>query len=158
MSEIVETDRVMVLARVLVNKYSYGLANGTIGVYSGNKRVWRVKSKNTIRDLGAFDLDADGVPEVISGWSNGALNVRNEDNGEVVFKDSFRSVGSVVCGQWVSRSTVEGSADNPSPSRPLGPTPPLFSTLSARRSPRSCRRTTAWITPSRSSCAPKMAR
>ena len=111
MSEIVETDRVMVLARVLVNKYSYGLANGTIGVYSGNKRVWRVKSKNTIRDLGAFDLDADGVPEVISGWSNGALNVRNEDNGEVVFKDSFRSVGSVVCGQWVSGSVGQRSRE-----------------------------------------------
>ena len=64
-------------------------------MYNRTSRVWRVKSKHKIRALESFDLDADGVPELISGWSNGAINVRNESTGEVIYKDTF---GSAIAG------------------------------------------------------------
>ncbi|KAK3236701.1 hypothetical protein CYMTET_53174, partial [Cymbomonas tetramitiformis] len=54
-------------------------------------RVWRVKSKNQVVCITSFDLDADGVPELISGWSNGKVEVRNNRTGEVVYRDHFTS-------------------------------------------------------------------
>ena len=39
--------------------------------------------------LAAYDLDADGIPELISCWSNGALTVRSEFNGVVIYRDTF---------------------------------------------------------------------
>lgn len=52
---------------------SYALVNGTIGVYDRLDRIWRVKSKHSVCAVSAFDLDGDGVPEMISGWSNGRV-------------------------------------------------------------------------------------
>lgn len=47
----------------------------------------------------AFDLDGDGVPELVSGWSNGKLEVRSEGNGQMVFKDTLsESISDVVLG------------------------------------------------------------
>ena len=83
-SEVTETDRVIDLAPIRMTLYGYALGNGTIGVYNRASRVWRVKSKNSAMCLSAFDLDADGVPELISGWSNGKIEVRNDQNGEVI--------------------------------------------------------------------------
>ena len=37
----------------------------------------------------AFDLDADGVAELVAGWSNGKIEVRSERNGELVYKVDF---------------------------------------------------------------------
>ena len=37
----------------------------------------------------SYDLDGDGVKELITGWSNGKLDARNDRSGEVVFKVSF---------------------------------------------------------------------
>eukprot|EP00742_Colponemidia_sp_Colp-10_P006121 GILJ01006549.1.p1 GENE.GILJ01006549.1~~GILJ01006549.1.p1 ORF type:complete len:712 (+),score=127.24 GILJ01006549.1:705-2840(+) len=88
-SQTTETDRVVGLAPIRKTRYGYGLANGTIGVYDRSVRVWRMKSKNQVRALLGVDLDADGVPELVSGWSNGKLEVRSETNGEVLFKDMF---------------------------------------------------------------------
>eukprot|EP00727_Mastigamoeba_balamuthi_P010083 m51a1_g5698 putative bardet-biedl syndrome 2 protein homolog (629) ;mRNA; f:1021607-1024075 len=73
----------------------YALANGTVGVYEKGKRAWRVKSKNRPVCITGFDLDQDGVPELISGWSNGKLEVRN-DNGDLIFKDHFTAPVSAV--------------------------------------------------------------
>jgi hypothetical protein len=43
------------------------------GVYSGTKRRWRVKSKHLLVSMQAFDMDGDGVLEVVSGWANGKV-------------------------------------------------------------------------------------
>jgi hypothetical protein len=34
----------------------------------------------------AYDLDSDGAPELIAGWSNGKLEVRSMSSGELLFK------------------------------------------------------------------------
>ena len=39
----------------------------------------------------SFDLDSDGVPELITGWSSGKIDVRRSKTGDVIFKDSFSS-------------------------------------------------------------------
>ena len=95
-SETTETERVTGLCTLRGTKYGYALANGTVGVYNRNNRMWRVKAKHQVTSIEGFDLDADGVPELISGWSNGKLEVRNERNGEVVYKDHFSSAVAAI--------------------------------------------------------------
>jgi Bardet-Biedl syndrome 2 protein len=91
LSEITEADKVTLLNPVgSAGKFAYGLANGTVGVYTGvNSRLWRVKTKNKVTALASYDLDMDGVPEVFSGWDNGSFTVRREENGEVVFRQAM---------------------------------------------------------------------
>jgi len=92
--EITESDKVNFLKSLNGTKFAYGLENSTLGVYSNHKtRQWRVKTKNNITALQSYDFNSDGVPEVISGWNNGGFNVRNSDNGEIIFKDT---IGSTV--------------------------------------------------------------
>lgn len=44
------------------------------------------QSKNQAVAIYSYDLDGDGVPELITGWSNGKIDARNDRSGEVVFK------------------------------------------------------------------------
>ena len=50
-----------------------------------------LQAKNQPICMHSFDLDGDGVPEVITGWSSGKVDVRRSKTGEVIFKDSFSS-------------------------------------------------------------------
>jgi len=86
--EITEADRVNLLHPLEGPMFAYGLANGTVGVYTNTKtRLWRVKTKNKPTALLSHDIDLDGIPEIFSGWSHGGFNVRRRDNGDVIFRD-----------------------------------------------------------------------
>ena len=79
MSETTETDRITQLTKLRMGTFGYALANGTVGVYTGpGQRRWRVKSKHEVTSILGFDLDGDGEPELISGWSNGKFEVRSD--------------------------------------------------------------------------------
>ncbi|KAF3854466.1 hypothetical protein F7725_022521 [Dissostichus mawsoni] len=83
------------------SRFGYALANGTVGVYDRTAHYWRIKSKNHAMSIHAFDLNADGVVELITGWSNGKIDARSERTGEVIFKDNFSSsVAGVVEGDY----------------------------------------------------------
>ena len=97
-SETTETDRIVALKPLRRETFGYALANGTIGVYSKpGQRRWRVKSKHEVTAIIGYDLDGDGEPELISGWSNGKFEVRSDLTGEVIYKDHMRD-GACVTG------------------------------------------------------------
>jgi Bardet-Biedl syndrome 2 protein len=88
-----QTDKVTFLRHVQGNRFVFGLANGTVGVYEyadgAITRKWRVKSKHALNALEVFDMTGAGKLELIIGWSNGRLEVRNSASGEVLAKDSM---------------------------------------------------------------------
>jgi Bardet-Biedl syndrome 2 protein len=97
LKEITETDVVTRVEPVWKTRFAYALMNGTVGVYDRMSRAWRVKSKNRVNSISCFDLDNDGVPELIAGWENGKVEVRNQNSGEVMHKDYFQApIASLV--------------------------------------------------------------
>jgi len=99
--EITETDVVIQVEPVYKTRFAYALMNGTVGVYDRLTRAWRVKSKNRVNCISCFDLDNDGIPELIAGWENGKVEVRNEKTGEVMYKDYFQApIASLVSADY----------------------------------------------------------
>lgn len=87
--EISETDVITSLCGIYPQTFGYALKNGTVGVYHKQERIWRIKSKNRAAALTSWDINGDGVPELVTGWTSGKLDARSIETGEVVFKDSF---------------------------------------------------------------------
>ncbi|XP_042890069.1 Bardet-Biedl syndrome 2 protein homolog [Penaeus japonicus] len=99
--EMSETEAVTALCPMHGSRFGYALANGTVGVYEKISRWWRIKSKNQAIAIYSYDIDGDGVPELITGWSNGKVDARNDRSGEVVFKDNFQAtVAGIVQGDY----------------------------------------------------------
>lgn len=100
-TEMAENETVTSLCHMHGSRFGYALANGTVGVYDRTARYWRIKSKNHAMSIHAFDLNADGVVELITGWSNGKIDARSDRTGEVIFKDNFSSsVAGIVEGDY----------------------------------------------------------
>ncbi|XP_044517341.1 Bardet-Biedl syndrome 2 protein [Gracilinanus agilis] len=100
-AEMAETETITSLCPMYGSRFGYALSNGTVGVYDKTARYWRIKSKNHAMSIHAYDLNSDGVRELITGWSNGKVDARNDRTGEVIFKDNFSSaVAGVVEGDY----------------------------------------------------------
>lgn len=96
-----ETEIITSLCPMYGSRFGYSLSNGTVGVYDKAARYWRIKSKNHATSIHAFDLNSDGVCELITGWSNGKVDARSDRTGEVIFKDNFSSaIAGVVEGDY----------------------------------------------------------
>lgn len=94
--EITQNDEVTGLCPVKDSEIAFALKNGSLGVYEKQKKIWKKTTKNQVQAIRAFDIDCDGVPEIICGMSNGKLEVRREKNGTVVLKDTFDTPISAI--------------------------------------------------------------
>ncbi|CAF2424281.1 unnamed protein product [Rotaria sp. Silwood2] len=90
-AEMQETETIVSICSLVGTRFGYALANGTVGIYERSNRSWRIKSRNIAVVLQAFDVDGDGVDELVTGWSNGKVDIRSDRHGEVIFKESLNS-------------------------------------------------------------------
>jgi len=96
--EVTETARASGLSALAPGSFAYSLDNGTVGVYKAGRRLWRVKARGRATTCLAFDLDADGDPEVLSGWASGKLEARRSDNGALVYREKAAAGSAGVAG------------------------------------------------------------
>ncbi|KAG8223824.1 hypothetical protein J437_LFUL003712 [Ladona fulva] len=89
-SEVTETEVITSLVPLDGVTFAYALSNGTIGLYDQLQRWWRVKSKNQAVSILGYDIDGDGVEELITGWSNGKVDARNSRTGDIVFTENMK--------------------------------------------------------------------
>ncbi|XP_043493368.1 Bardet-Biedl syndrome 2 protein homolog [Polistes fuscatus] len=92
-----ETASITALAGLSNKQFAYAVGNGTIGVYEVGQRLWRVKSKHRAVSIRSFDINGDGVLELITGWSSGKVDARSCNTGDVIFKIQLStSVAGIV--------------------------------------------------------------
>uniref|UniRef100_A0A0R3RVV6 Bardet-Biedl syndrome 2 protein homolog n=1 Tax=Elaeophora elaphi TaxID=1147741 RepID=A0A0R3RVV6_9BILA len=82
--EMNETDAIIGLCDLGDGIFAYALINGTLGAYSGNTRLWRIKSKSQAVALIQFP-----DPRVlVCAWIHGKVDIRDPTTGEVKLKES----------------------------------------------------------------------
>ncbi|XP_051169367.1 Bardet-Biedl syndrome 2 protein homolog isoform X1 [Leptopilina boulardi] len=91
MWQVKETSPVSALLTLPGRKFAYAVANGTVGVYENGTRIWRGKSKHKITSMKTFDINGDGVLELITGWTNGKVDARICSTGEIIFRIQLNS-------------------------------------------------------------------
>ncbi|XP_024945765.1 Bardet-Biedl syndrome 2 protein homolog [Cephus cinctus] len=84
--ETKETASVTALTSLPNRQFAYAVGNGTVGVYESGQRLWRVKSKHRVVSIRAFDVNGDGILELVTGWSSGKIDARSCATGEVIFR------------------------------------------------------------------------
>ena len=98
-ARIVETDTPMHIVPIgTSDRFVYGLANGVVGVYSNQSKVWSITPKSCISSITACDINGDGVLEIIIGWSDGSFEVRlnHENRKDLIYKETLTSPVTAV--------------------------------------------------------------
>lgn len=89
-AEMQETETVTSLCPFVNSRFGYALSNGTVGMYERSTRNWRIKSRNNPVDLQSFDVNGDGIDELVIGWSNGKVISKFSFYKENHCRDGFR--------------------------------------------------------------------
>eukprot|EP00039_Didymoeca_costata_P008208 m.109081 g.109081 ORF g.109081 m.109081 type:complete len:778 (+) comp13991_c0_seq2:198-2531(+) len=90
--EFSETEAVVGLCNLHGRRFGYALANGAVGAYDGPQRSWRAKHQATPIAILGYDMTMNGVPDLVTAWSDGTLEVREDrpdGSGEVIARDHF---------------------------------------------------------------------
>ncbi|VDM57606.1 unnamed protein product [Angiostrongylus costaricensis] len=94
-TELLETGAVILLQAINKSHFGYALANGTVGVYHQDQRLWRIKSKSVISALLPYPND-----EMITCiWNSGKIDVRSiSENGEIACRNSTLAGQNIISG------------------------------------------------------------
>ncbi|XP_058445641.1 Bardet-Biedl syndrome 2 protein homolog [Malaya genurostris] len=93
--EFTEGNEIQNLLMINQNQFMYSVKNGTIGVFDGTVRMWRIKSKTRVTAMTVYDVLGCENKQIIAGWKNGKIDVRDTRNGDVLFK---MKLNDFVCG------------------------------------------------------------
>ena len=81
--------------RILQSKTPHFIIHICSTECSNAPRISRIslplQSKSQPMCMHAFDMNEDGVPELVTGWSSGKVDIRSIQTGNVMYKDSFSS-------------------------------------------------------------------
>ncbi|XP_065174778.1 Bardet-Biedl syndrome 2 protein homolog [Sycon ciliatum] len=105
-AEISEADAILDICPLQQHSFAFSLDNGSVGVYEGLRRMWRIKSRNVPTSLLAYDYNLDGEVEVVSGWSKGKIDVRHHRTGDLLMRTMLPAgIAGIVQGDY----TMEGT-------------------------------------------------
>ncbi|ETO14491.1 hypothetical protein RFI_22878 [Reticulomyxa filosa] len=80
---------------IVKGKFAYALDNGTVGVYCGQKKLWKYQSKEKATCLHAVLIESEQV--LVVGWSNSAeIQLRSASDGNVLWQTRINNGGNIV--------------------------------------------------------------
>ena len=91
-----EMAKVRYLSRVRGDSFAFALENGQIGVYHKKNKAWKIKHKQKVTALLGLDFNNDGKCDVVLGFENGRIEVRDDLAGNIIFKKTFGSAISKI--------------------------------------------------------------
>eukprot|EP00043_Microstomoeca_roanoka_P017703 m.185571 g.185571 ORF g.185571 m.185571 type:complete len:539 (-) comp16685_c3_seq2:923-2539(-) len=103
--ELSERDAITQLVRLSGQRYAFTLANGIVGVYQSKQLLWSHKSKHQATAIIGYDVNFDGVPELVVGWADGKIDIFDPATGDIITSQSMKTA---IAGFVVSDYRMEG--------------------------------------------------
>lgn len=87
--DLQEPAKVQYLSRVRQDTFAYALENNQIGVYKKQVKAWKIRHKQKVTAILGVDFNNDGKCDVVLGFENGRVEVREDLSGTIIFKKVF---------------------------------------------------------------------
>ncbi|XP_021700285.1 Bardet-Biedl syndrome 2 protein homolog isoform X2 [Aedes aegypti] len=99
--EFTEGNEIQNLMAVSPSQFMFSVKNGTIGVFDESVRMWRIKSKTRVTAMAMYDILGCEGKQIIVGWKSGKIDVRDAQNGDVLFKMKLNDfVYGITCNDY----------------------------------------------------------
>lgn len=94
--DLPEPSKIILLSCVRQDTFAFALENGQIGVYKKRTKLWKLKHKQKITAILGVDFNNDGKCDVVLGFENGRVEVREDLSGSILFKKTFGAAISKI--------------------------------------------------------------